>query len=50
MTNLCSLRRAALLLSLAAATLGALPLQAQTPSAAAPPKTLRYAFLIAETT
>jgi len=44
------LRPAALLLTLAAAALTALPLQAQTAPAAAPAKTLRYAFLIAETT
>ncbi len=44
------LRHAALLLTLAAAALTALPLQAQTAPAAAPAKTLRYAFLIAETT
>ncbi len=44
------LKRGALWLSLAAAALTALPLQAQTAPTASPPKTLRYAFLIAETT
>ncbi len=44
------LRPAALLLAIAALGLAALPLQAQTVATAAPPKTLRYAFPIAETT
>ncbi len=44
------LRHAALSVALVASVLTAWPLQAQTAPAASPPKTLRYAFLIAETT
>ena len=45
-----SLRPTALLFAAATAVLTTLPLQAQTATAAAPPKSLRYAFPIAETT